>query len=97
MRDTTARKNSIALLTLLLLLSMHGAASAADPPRLAIEWYDGFHICSVMTKRIQSTVDDIFARFGVLAFWEDEATVSEYGPADVRVRFILVVAEPTDW
>lgn len=97
MRDTTARKNSIALLTLLLLLSMHGAAGAADPPRLALGWYDGFHICSVMTKRIQSTVVDIFARFGVLAFWEDEATVSEYGPEDVPVRVILVDAEPTDW
>ena len=76
---------------------MHGAASVADPPRLALGWYDGFHICSVMTKRIQSTVVDIFARFGVLAFWEDEATVSEYGPEDVPVRVILVDAEPTDW
>ena len=43
MRDTTARKNSIALLTLLLLLSMHGAAGAADP-LLALGWYDGFHL-----------------------------------------------------
>ncbi len=75
MRDTTARKNSIAELTLLLFLSMHGAASAADPPRLALGWYDSFRICGVMTERIQSTVVDIFARFGVLAFWEDEATV----------------------
>ncbi len=76
---------------------MHGAASAADPPRLALGWYDGFHVCSVMTKRIQSTVVDIFASFGVRAYWEDEATVSEYGPEDVRVRVILVDAEPTDW
>ncbi len=85
------------MLTLLLFLSMHRAASAADPPRLALRWYDGFDICSVMTKRIQSTVVDIFARLGVLAFWEDEATVSEYGPEDVPVRVILVDAEPTDW
>ncbi len=51
---------------------MHGAAGAADPLRLALGWYDGFHICSVMTKPIQSTVVDIFATFGVLAFWKAE-------------------------